>query len=239
MSSRKTGKKKGGKCCIFGCIILALIPLLFIAAVIGLFMWFGAQVQPYLTDTAMDIPSVTLEASEQEQLMQRVQEFDAATRTGQPATLELTGEELNAYLHAQDDYQTADAEIFFRIRDNTLKMLFSGKLSDSDGPQYLNFIATLEAAENPASFFKFDLTGLSFPDNTELTDEQKVRARNAFSDVLRLIGESIAQDTQGGIMIADDRLIIVSGQEPVDPATQAPEQQQETPAEPEPAGATP
>jgi hypothetical protein len=87
-------------------------------------------------------------------------------------------------------------------------------------------IATAEASENPGNFFKFDLTKVSFPDNTNLTDEQKQKAFDVLSAGLQWIGQSIAQDMQGGAMIADDRLIVVVGQEPVDPATQAPGDQE-------------
>jgi flagellar basal body-associated protein FliL len=231
---QKKEKKKGGKCCLFGCIILFLIPLVFIAAIIGLGMWFSSQVQPYLTDQPMEIPSVTLEETEQEQLMQRVAEFETATRTGQPATLELTGNELNAYIHAQPDYQQNNVETFFKIEDSQMKMLFSAKSDNTTTPRYLNFIATFDASENPGNFFKFDLTKLSFPDNTELTEEQKKKARDVLSTGLRLFGEQFAQDFQGGAMIADDRLIVVVGQEPVDPATQVPEDEDAASGSPSP-----
>lgn len=157
--------KQGMGCCGMGCLILAVfVFLLIIAGGVGIYWGMHshsgmARSFIWLTKigavgkTPAPVPEFKASEAEIEETEARWQKFEEASHEGQPATIELSGKDLNTLIGADHDLA---GKMFASIEGNRLRMQISFPLTkftwraghyfnadivvESDGPQSLEHV---------------------------------------------------------------------------------------------------
>jgi hypothetical protein len=184
-----------------------------IAFLIGLYQL--KQMLNFYTDTRpTPLPTVQLTPAEIEQLKQRVASFQDAVRSGRPTPpLELSGDELNAYIQTDTNLSRVKGKLYVAIEGNRLK----GKLSvplDELGlgifrGRYLNgdgiFAVGLRNGGLVVSAESLVVKGKPLPG----VYMDKIRSQNLAANVGDNARASVALNHLQEIKVEDGKLIVV------------------------------
>jgi hypothetical protein len=155
-SSAAAPPRPGRGCLFYGCATVAGLALLAMIAVGASLYYLNRAarqlVASYTAPAPVPIPVVELPKTEKEALTQRMEAFETAAEAGQPDSITLTAEQVNALIADDDDLR---GKVAIEIPNDTIKARVSLPLGDLGLPEfiagglsgrYLNGTATLEPA---------------------------------------------------------------------------------------------
>jgi len=126
---QQTKRRKG--CMFYGCLggLIVLLGIV-LAGLIGLH--YAKKMYYEFTDSqAMPLPEVKLSQPEIEQLRHRVDDFNEAVRTGKHTRpLTLSGDEVNALIATDKDFQQLKSKFYVTIEEDKLKAQMSVPLDE-------------------------------------------------------------------------------------------------------------
>lgn len=155
-------KKKHG-CWFYGCItVLVLLVVLVVTVVLGTWKIADSTIKKY-TDTApLEFSGEAYSSQTAEQASQKFQTFsDTLERQQGPATLELTEQEINAWLLHNEGFSQYDIQAEVTLDEDTASGKISFPLEQLELPlglgkgRYLNGAATLDISTREGKLFIF------------------------------------------------------------------------------------
>jgi hypothetical protein len=116
----------GSACLIWGCVGCAILLLLAAVAIGAMAYYMYSTFHSLTADHPVELPAYELAEGELEAVQERCDEFTSNVESGQPARLQLTGDDLNALLagSALKDPEMARAinsdTVFFTVEDDQI-----------------------------------------------------------------------------------------------------------------------
>jgi hypothetical protein len=148
--------KKGGMGCLgCGCLVLALLAILFVGLVAGGAYLGYTKVVGLTSTTPADIPSFEGGDDLYQAAKQKVADFDHDVKNHQAATIQLSADELNALIAHAPDVTQNNLHLFVTLTDNECRLQAS---LPTDGlshgiikGRYFNFDASFEVHFDPGT----------------------------------------------------------------------------------------
>jgi hypothetical protein len=115
-------KKSGWGCCGIGCAILALLAILFVG-LIGAVCFIGYKsANDLTTDTPATLPSANVTDDVYQATRQKLADFDHDVKNHQAATIQLSGDEINALISHNPDMAKNNIQAYVSLDGNEARL---------------------------------------------------------------------------------------------------------------------
>src|SRR5881227_740198 len=127
--------KKPRGCFFYGCIsAIALMVLMLIGLLLG-YLYFKKMFNQFTDTKPLPLPVVQMSPEEIKKLHERLDNFDKALKEHRPtAALELTGDDINAWIATSPGGQSLTGRVYVTIEGDQLKGQVSLPMSQLDLP---------------------------------------------------------------------------------------------------------
>ncbi len=118
-------KKKGLGCWGIGCIVLALVALLFVVIIGSIIGVVYSKVMSITSPTPISVETFDGGDDLYQAAQQKLSDFNQSEKDNKPATLELTQDEINTLIARNPDLAREKIHLFVTLQDDTAKMQVS------------------------------------------------------------------------------------------------------------------
>ena len=158
-------KKRGKGCWGCGCAVLIVLAVLIVVLAILGYRAVNTFARGFTSTTPAAIPVTDAGDAVEQSAQQKIEDFTQAFEQVQPATLRLTGDEINTLIAREPDYAALRGKVHVTLQDDTAQIdstLLLGTFEKFFMPdRYLNSVATVGVGFNPATHaIAFDLRQL-------------------------------------------------------------------------------
>lgn len=143
-------KKKGRGCWFYGCLtVVVLFLIVAVGGYLAVKHFIGKAVETYSTTTPIELPAVSVEKAQYDDLIKRVNDFKSAIDTGSGSNqLVLGAQDINALIAHDPEWEVARGKVYVEVRNGRVFARFnvpldwfgySGRYVNGEGEFGLSF----------------------------------------------------------------------------------------------------